>query len=103
MGFVPASGESEELETRLEPGTLATGPGPRPADASDGFTPNLNLILPEVNDPSGENEWGDKLNWNFSQIDLLLPQDFITDAPADGQLWARKDEAWATFDVDVHW
>lgn len=35
-------------------------------------TPNLNLTLPGVNDPTDENIWGDQLNANFTTLDTIV-------------------------------
>lgn len=39
---------------------------------ADPVTPNYGLILPIVDDPAGEDLWGDKVNANFTSIDAII-------------------------------
>lgn len=39
---------------------------------ADGVTTNYGLTKPDVNDPAGENLWGQKLNTNFDTIDTTI-------------------------------
>jgi hypothetical protein len=42
------------------------------------LTPNYNLILPSVNDPTDQDLWGGMLNSNFSAIDTLFVESIKT-------------------------
>ena len=62
----------------------------------DTVTPVLGLVKPEINGEATENVWGFDLNDNFDKIDVrfsILP---ASDAPLDGNIYARRMGAWQT-------
>jgi hypothetical protein len=63
---------------------------------SDTQTPYLGLIKPLVNDPEGEDLWGEKLNRNFDILDTFAEgQGELHEAPQDGPIYGRgTPETW---------
>jgi hypothetical protein len=58
--------------------------------ATDALTPFLGLTKPVVNDPAGEDLWGQKLNGNFDKLDLFASQQgALVEAPQDGKVYGR--------------
>ncbi|MET0167522.1 MAG: hypothetical protein ABW318_21300 [Vicinamibacterales bacterium] len=58
--------------------------------AADSLTPYLGLTKPLVNDPEGEDLWGDKLNVNFDKLDAFAAtQGQLIEAPQDGKVYGR--------------
>jgi len=58
--------------------------------AQDGLTSFLKLTKPVVNDPAGEDLWGQKLNTNFDILDdFAAKQGALNEAPQDNKVYGR--------------